>query len=444
MHPEEPPPAPPDMTSEPLRIFFCLAMTSLGGTAHIALRMAQGLVARGHRLTMFLPDSGGDLYARARANDIPTDTAMSMTTKLKRPVRWLQDVAYLRRQIQIERPQIIQTFRPADLYLAIGARTLLSGPPALVSVRSIVNPVVPHPFNTAVQAAVIDQVLCSAEVIYRRFADPATDPCPDEAGVYYRKKAKLWAHWWERREFNLARVGYLRDGVDALRTGPAWGSPVALLARQKTRSELSFDENTVVVGMLGRMAAVKGHKTLAQALQMLFHEKPDRKVGVLLVGPTNNNIQHMLEGMLADYQRAGRLKITGYRADPLDCLHAMDVFVHPSLGSEGNARALLEALSCGLCPVVSTAGVLPEYVHHEDNGLVFEVGDWQTLARHIDRVIDDAGLRRRFSRRSRDLAETEFSHRLFIDRLEWLYRRVIARRPVAGPIDRAAAMAGVR
>ena len=209
------------------------------------------------------------------------------------------------------------------------------------------------------------------------------------------------------------------------------------------RASLGFDEDTVVVGMLARMAAVKGHKTLAQALQVIEAQEPKRPVGVLLVGPTNTNIQHMLEGMLKEYQRAGRLKITGFLADPIPSLHAMDIFVHPSLGSEGNARALLEALSCGLCPVVSTAGVLPEYVRHEDNGLVFPVGDWEMLAEHLTRLIGNVEQRRQFARRSRALAETELSHERFIERLEWVYRRVLACQPVSGAVAEQAARLGV-
>ncbi|MGH7144874.1 MAG: glycosyltransferase family 4 protein [Planctomycetota bacterium] len=423
-----------------LKLFYLLAMTSLGGTAHIALRMAQGLAARGHDLTLFLPDGGGDLYARARAYGLTVDTHMAMTPKLRQPVRWVSDAVYLKRRIEESQPDILQSFRPPDLYMALGARAMLAQSPALVSVRAIVNPVVPHPFNTAVQRALIDQVICSAEVIYRRFADPATDPCPDEAGVYIRKKARRLMSWWNQRSYDLGKIGWLRDGVDPQRTQPAWEAPAALVTRLNARRELGFDEDTVVVGMLGRMAAVKGHKTLAQALQALQERNPDRpdrparKVGVLLVGPTNTNIQHMIEGMLKDYQRAGRLKITGYRTDPVSCLHAMDIFVHPSLGSEGNARALLEALSCGLCPVVSTAGILPEYVRHEDNGLVFEVGDWRMLADHLERLIQSPAMRRQFARRSRELAATEYSHEHFIDRLEWLYGRLVERHSVAGAI----------
>ena len=423
-----------------MRIFFLLAMTALGGTAHIALRMAAGLVARGHKVRMFLPQNGGDLAARARDYDIDVDMQMVMTTKLRRPVQWVKDMQHLRAAMLEFQPDIVQTFRPADLYLAVGARALVSHPPALLSARTIVNPVIPHPFNVALQSRVVNQVLCTGEVIFQRYVDPVNEPCPDETGVYYRKAPQRWMRWWNSRRFNLANVAYLRDGIDPARTQPSWANAAALTARVKMRQALGFDENTVVVGMLARMAAVKGHKTLAQALQRLQPSLPGQSgavnasIGVLLVGPTNTNIQHMLEGMLQEYQRAGRLKITGFRQDPIDCLHAMDVFVHPSLGSEGNARALLEAMVCGLCPVVSTAGVLPEYVRHENNGLVFPVGDWQMLADHLKRVIADPAQRRQFARNSRLLAETDYSHEVFLDRLSWLYRRLVRRQPVSGSV----------
>jgi glycosyltransferase involved in cell wall biosynthesis len=99
------------------------------------------------------------------------------------------------------------------------------------------------------------------------------------------------------------------------------------------------------------------------------------------------------------------------------------VYVLPS-PSEGCSNALLEAMASGLCPVVSRVPGNVDLVRHEQTGLLFPHDDDQALAAALDRVLQDAALRRRLAAAAR--AHVEAHHdldriaRRFVEEFELL------------------------
>ena len=92
-------------------------------------------------------------------------------------------------------------------------------------------------------------------------------------------------------------------------------------------------------------------------------------------------------------------------------------------------------MATGLPPIVSTAGVLPDYVRHRENGFVFPVGNVEALADCLAEMVDEPQLRESFGHRCRSLTETTWSHEQFLERLEWLYQRAIHHRPWSGKVE---------
>jgi glycosyltransferase involved in cell wall biosynthesis len=68
-----------------------------------------------------------------------------------------------------------------------------------------------------------------------------------------------------------------------------------------------------------------------------------------------------------------------------------NVFVLPSL-SEGSPNALLEAMACGLPVVATRVGGVPEIATDGATALLVPPKDPLSLARAIDRLLDDVDL----------------------------------------------------
>ena len=110
-------------------------------------------------------------------------------------------------------------------------------------------------------------------------------------------------------------------------------------------------------------------------------------------------------------------------ADTIARLSEHDVFVLPTR-AEGLPVALLEAMGCGVVPVVSNidSGV-PDVVTAEVNGLLPEVGDVAGFADAIARLDGDRPLLERLSAASRRTVEERFDVRERVKDYQALYAR---------------------
>ncbi len=113
--------------------------------------------------------------------------------------------------------------------------------------------------------------------------------------------------------------------------------------------------------------------------------------------------------------------IEGFVADPDRYLQCADVFVLPSLQEGSGSLSLIEALQAGLPVVASNCDGIPEDVVDGDSALLVPPGDVNDLAESLARVLNDADLRRRLSRRARETFETRFSPDGFAAALRALY-----------------------
>jgi phosphatidylinositol alpha-mannosyltransferase len=104
-----------------------------------------------------------------------------------------------------------------------------------------------------------------------------------------------------------------------------------------------------------------------------------------------------------------------------------DIFVSPASGKESFGIVLLEAMACGRAVVASDIPGYRSVVVPDVNGVVFPPGDRAALARTLVALIDDPERRRALGTRGRARA-LEFAWPRVTDRIEAVYREVVARR----------------
>lgn len=216
------------------------------------------------------------------------------------------------------------------------------------------------------------------------------------------------------------RVSQIYNGVDGHRFHP----------RDNARPDLGrpdfFAGADVVIGSVGRIAAVKDYPTLLRAFARLvaLHESP---AGLRLVlvgdGPQWQECQNLADGLGISAQAW----FPGDRQDVDEWMRAMDVFVLPSIG-EGISNTILEAMASGLPVIASRVGGNPELVREEESGILFPAGDQEALAQALLHYCRDTQSRAQAGKMARQRIERDFVIERMARSYEAVYDKVLPRK----------------
>jgi glycosyltransferase involved in cell wall biosynthesis len=167
---------------------------------------------------------------------------------------------------------------------------------------------------------------------------------------------------------------------------------------------------------VGRLKETKGVHTAIAAMEHL-----DPVLTLTIVGPeVDPGYARTLRERAAASRPAGRVELREpVGREEIPALFAEhDALLFPSEWEEPFSRLVLEALACGI-PVVSTPrGGTADVIRHGENGLLFEAGEPEALARQVRRLAGDDAARRSMIDRGRGDVEERYGLATAVDRVE--------------------------
>ena len=181
--------------------------------------------------------------------------------------------------------------------------------------------------------------------------------------------------------------------------------------RRHAREELGLEPGTVVIGALANLNPQKGHEHLIRAVAGV--RGSGRSVELRILGartPTHEAYARSLEREIAALgvgDPARVLRDPGGAVE--EWLPGLDVFALAAVPrSEGVPTAMLEAMSCGVAPVVTDVGGVRDAITEGDDGFVVEPGDGASLERALTALVDSPVLRSEIGGRARATAVARF------------------------------------
>jgi 1,2-diacylglycerol 3-alpha-glucosyltransferase len=146
----------------------------------------------------------------------------------------------------------------------------------------------------------------------------------------------------------------------------------------------------------------------------------DAHLAIASTGPAEAGLRAQVE----ELNLKDKVSFLGYIHDTdLAPLYRLaDVFAIPS-EAELQSLATMEAMACGRPVVAADAYALPELVHHEINGFLFQRGNSDEMAHYLDKLARDAALRKQMGAKSLEII-ARHDRTLVLDQWEALYRRI--------------------
>lgn len=178
-----------------------------------------------------------------------------------------------------------------------------------------------------------------------------------------------------------------------------------------------------VVVLASRMLWDKGVREFVDAAKLLLKEGIDGRF--ILIGDSDySNPSFIPVSVLKEWQNEGFVEWWGHRDDISDIFSKCHIVCLPSY-REGLPKVLIEAASCGRAIVATDTAGCKEIVRDNDNGLLVPIRNAEALAIAIRKLITNPLLRKKMGLRGREIAMSEFSEEIAIEKTLAVYREFI-------------------
>jgi len=171
-----------------------------------------------------------------------------------------------------------------------------------------------------------------------------------------------------------------------------------------------------IVGVVARLEAEKGHRTLLEAWPLVLSAVPSARLLIIGEGSERDS----LEAEVASLGIEDRVVFTGRREDVPAVTAALDVAVLPSY-REAQGLSVLEAMALSRPVIASRVGGIPEMIEDGVSGLLVEPHDCDALAAGIIRLLTDHPLADMIGHRGHELVHDRFCIELMVQSISDLY-----------------------
>lgn len=237
-----------------------------------------------------------------------------------------------------------------------------------------------------------------------------------------RRSAVIVANADAVRRFLVERVGLEAAKITVIRNGLDVAEFDSAAARQPCLPAPQSSEGPII-GTVGRLGPQKGMKYLIDA----FARLPDDLAGARLWVVGGGEEEPVLRARAIEARVEDRVHFLGTRPDVPALMTRLDLFVLPSLW-EGLPNVVLEAMAARRAVVATRVDGTPEAAVDGETALLVPPADPGALARAMETLLRDAGMRRAFGEAGRRRVEKEFTMSRMVAETQQLYRRVVRRR----------------
>ncbi len=185
--------------------------------------------------------------------------------------------------------------------------------------------------------------------------------------------------------------------------------------------DYAIPEASPIVGVVARLEAEKGHRTLLDAWPSVQAAHPES--WLLIVGEGSE--RDALEAQASGLGISGKVVFAGRREDVPAVTAALDVAVLPSY-REAQGLSVLEAMALSRPVVASRVGGIPEMIEDGVSGLMVPPNDSAALAAAINRLLSDHPFADMIARRGHDLVHERFCIELMVNAVETIYDEAAA------------------
>jgi len=336
-----------------MKVAFLIRSLEVGGAERQLAYLATGLKAKGLSVTVGVFYRGGVLEELLRNGGVPIEY-------LDKKGRWdlLGFFQRTTKWIRRENPDILHGYLTGANIVSIIVKPLFSKLHIVWGVRA--SNMLLDNYDQLARFAFRLSVLLS------RFADLII--VNSNSGYDYHLASG----------YPSDRMVVIPNGIDTNQFIPD------LPARQQQRLSWGVDEETCLVGVVGRLDPMKDHKTFLKAASKVLSKRSD--VLFVCVGNGSHKFLEDLQQYSENLGISEKVRWELGRENIENVYNALDVLVSTSAFGEGFSNTLAEAMSCGVRCVATDVGDARKVL--SDTGAIVSPGNSSSVADGVLAILD--------------------------------------------------------
>lgn len=189
------------------------------------------------------------------------------------------------------------------------------------------------------------------------------------------------------------------------------------------RKKFDIAQDALVIGMIGRVNAIKGQNDFIEAVEPLL-EKNEQAVAFLAGGvfPGEEWRLEELDKRIASSSVVSQIHRIDYYDKTSELYNMFDIFVLPSIKPDSLPTVVLEAMACSKPVVGYNNGGIAEMVVDDKSGCLVKPNRPQELSNAISLLLDSSEKREKFGRVGYQRQKELFSLESYIKNFSELYK----------------------
>jgi glycosyltransferase involved in cell wall biosynthesis len=188
------------------------------------------------------------------------------------------------------------------------------------------------------------------------------------------------------------------------------------------RERLGWPVEAVVFGVVGfcHLPCGKGQLEFLEAAARVRKDFPNSRF--VIVG--SGTMETLLRETIVRLDLGGFVSMLPFTTDMPLVMSALDVLVHPAVGTEALSLVILEALASGRPIIASRLDGIPETFNEGEHGFLVPAGDVPALVGAMRTLLESPELRKRFGAAGPEHVREKFSRAVMAERIHRLYQRL--------------------
>ena len=371
---------------------------NIGGPARHALLLAGALSGRAlnsHLVWGRVSTGEGEF-------EVPRSVLATHVPELRREIHPIDDVKAVRTL-----SRLMRRWRPAVVHTHLAKARVLS----TIAARRTRVPILIHTFHGHVLEGYFSDAKTRSFLAVERWTAQRADVL---VAVSPAVRDELLSLGIGRPE--QWRVVPLGLDLEALLTHPVDSG--------EARRSLGLPHDRSIVGIVGRLTAIKNHELFLQVAARIAQERKDALFIIAGDGELRGALEEEARRLLGD-----RCRFLGWIFDLPTLYAASDVVLLTSL-NEGTPVALIEAGAAGRAVVATDVGGVRDVVIDGVTGLLARSGDVEQLAAHVLRILGNGDLATSLGSTGREHVARRFTIDRLADDLAALYRQLLQQKGI--------------